>query len=1030
MCNYFLFLLSLPMLLLAQNQPAVVKEYQKTFITYPFSDPNPIPVLGRIYPYYRFDGFTNQPIKKEWRVVELENDYLRVLILPEIGGKIWTAIEKSTGRPFIYYNQAVKFRDIAMRGPWTSGGIEANYGIIGHTPNCATPVDYVTLQKEDGSVSCCISTLDLLTRTCWCIDINLPRDKAYFTTTSFWQNSTPIEQPYYTWMNAGIKAKGNLQLIYPGDHYLGHDGKFQSWPIHEQNHKDLSFYENNNFGSYKSYHVLGQHADFYGAYWHEDDFGMARYAPREEKLGKKIWIWGLAQQGMIWEKLLTDRDGQYVEVQSGRLFNQSAEASTLTPFKHMGFTPYGTDTWTEYWFPVKGSKGFIQATPWGAFNVMQDQKKIDLYFSPVQHLQDTLFVYSGQEEKYRQPVTLQPMQTWHVSIPFKIGAKELKVCIGRDKLIYAGDSASISLKRPLSTPADFNWNANYGLYLQGKELIRQREYGRAAVKLDSCLLLEPNYLPALVEQALLYYRSMQYTLALTAVTRALSIDTYDGAANYYYGLIHRQLGNRIDSRDGFEVAGMSAEYRTAAFTELAKLDLFEGAFNTALAHAEKAQQSNQDNLEAVLVRAVALRRLGQYDEAGKIQQAILQRHPLHHLARFEKYLCHKITGSEYVACIRNELPHETFIEGAVWYYRAGCYQEAEQLLQLAPQQPEVLYWSAFIKKVQYKEYASELAAADRKRINLQFPFRAETAEVLKWAIAQNQNWQRKYYLALIYASAGNQSDAVELLNQCGQTPDQAAFYAFRAGTNTEKYLTDMTTAARLDSGQWRLGQALTGYYTRNQQYDLALQTAQQYYSRFPQNYILGLSMATCLFNNRRYQQCVDLLNKLELLPCEGATDSRRLYRAAQLLWSAELFHQKHFRKALQHVTAARRWPENLGVGKPYEEDIDERLEDWLASQVHAKLDEKKLAHGFLRRIIDHPVTSAGANDLLVAWAMRDIGRPTEADEYLQQRIAQEPRNRWLPWCKTMYKEGAHSFPEWVTADENGRILAEWLKEKP
>jgi hypothetical protein len=105
------------------------------------------------------------PVNKEWKVVELENDFIRVMILPEIGGKIWGAWEKSSGRPFLYYNQVVKFRDVAMRGPWTSGGIEANYGIIGHTPNCATPVDYVTEKKSDGSVSCYIGTLDLLTQT-------------------------------------------------------------------------------------------------------------------------------------------------------------------------------------------------------------------------------------------------------------------------------------------------------------------------------------------------------------------------------------------------------------------------------------------------------------------------------------------------------------------------------------------------------------------------------------------------------------------------------------------------------------------------------------------------------------------------------------------------------------------------------------------------------------------------------------------------------------------------------------------------
>src|SRR5215813_3823344 len=140
-------LAALPAFSMAQNNAATIREYKKVFVTYPYSDPNPIPTVGKIYPYFRYDLYTDKPVNKEWTVVELENEYLRVMILPEIGGKIWAAIEKSTGRSFIYYNHVVKFRDIAMRGPWTSGGIEPNYGIIGHTPNCATPVDYITLNK-------------------------------------------------------------------------------------------------------------------------------------------------------------------------------------------------------------------------------------------------------------------------------------------------------------------------------------------------------------------------------------------------------------------------------------------------------------------------------------------------------------------------------------------------------------------------------------------------------------------------------------------------------------------------------------------------------------------------------------------------------------------------------------------------------------------------------------------------------------------------------------------------------------------
>ncbi|HZK62881.1 MAG TPA: DUF5107 domain-containing protein, partial [Puia sp.] len=343
-----LLLIFAAMVSFAQPKPATIKEYLKTFPTYPFSDPSPVPLLSEVYPYFRFDGFTTQKVNRQWKVVELENDYIRLLILPEIGGKIWTAIEKSTNRPFLYDNHVIKFRDVAMRGPWTSGGLESNFGIIGHTPNCATPVDYMTRQNEDGSVSCFIGALDLLSRTYWSMEINLPKDKAFFSTRAFWYNTTPLEQPYYHWINAGLKADGDLQFIYPGNKYLGHNGEHKAWPINAENGKDISWYKNNDFGGYKSYHVFGKYSDFAGAYWHQDDLGMVRFANHDDKPGKKIWIWGLSRQGMIWEKLLSDTDGQYVELQSGRLFNQNTEKSSLTPFKHTAFAPYGTDTWKEY----------------------------------------------------------------------------------------------------------------------------------------------------------------------------------------------------------------------------------------------------------------------------------------------------------------------------------------------------------------------------------------------------------------------------------------------------------------------------------------------------------------------------------------------------------------------------------------------------------------------------------------------------------------------------------------------------------
>ena len=418
---------------------ATVKEYTRVFTTYPYSDPDPVASMTRFYPYFRFDGFSAKPVSKEWKVVELSNDYLQILILPEIGGKVWAAIEKSTGQSLVYFNHVVKFRDVGMRGPWTSGGMEANYGIMGHTPNCFSPVDYLVRRNPGGSASCTIGVLDLLTRSTWRLEINLPADQAVFTTRSLWHNGSGIDQPYYTWMNVGIKAAGDLQFVNPGTYYIGHDGKSFDWPIHRQNGRDLSWYEQNNFGSYKSYHVMGRYSEFFGGYWHQDDFGMARYSTYGEKPGRKIWIWGLSREGMIWENLLTDSDGQYVEVQSGRQFNQAAGESTLTPFKHRDFPPHATDIWTEYWMPVKGIKGFVSASPWGALNVTGEKTdRLVIRISPVRPLRDKLQVFDGDTLLHERALSLEPMKDVEEVVKLAAAPRQLRVSHRRRQAAIRG----------------------------------------------------------------------------------------------------------------------------------------------------------------------------------------------------------------------------------------------------------------------------------------------------------------------------------------------------------------------------------------------------------------------------------------------------------------------------------------------------------------------------------------------------------------------------------------------------------------
>jgi hypothetical protein len=435
------------------------REYNKSFTTYPFSDPNPDPnPAALIYPYFRYDGFTDKPIQKDWKVVELDNDFIKVIILPQVGGKIWTAIDKKNGKPFIYDNDAIKFRDIAMRGPWTSGGLEANFGIIGHTPGVATPVNYLTRKNEDGSVSCIISLLDLLTQTRWNMEINLPKDKAYFITRFFWHNGTSLPQPYYSWMNLGEKVSDSLEYIFPGNHYIFHDGKVYDFPINAENHKNISIYNQNDFGGPKSYHVTGAHSKYFGVLWQKENFGMIHYAERQAKIGKKIWIWGLSRQGMIWEKLLTDHGGQYTEIQSGRLYNQNAAESLFSPFKQFDFAPYNTDTWNEYWYPFQNTDGVAKADLNGVINIKTVDGKKVIFISPVSYINDTLKVWDNEENLIlNKPVSLKPLESFQQNIPLANGTYVEKITLAGSELKMS-DSADKILDRPLEPFKDFDWN--------------------------------------------------------------------------------------------------------------------------------------------------------------------------------------------------------------------------------------------------------------------------------------------------------------------------------------------------------------------------------------------------------------------------------------------------------------------------------------------------------------------------------------------------------------------------------------------
>ena len=1030
----FCLLLCFIEMTLAQS-PASTKEYKKSYVTYPFSDPDPIPSQTAIYPYFRFDGFTNTPINKEWTVVELENDYIKVVILPEIGGKIWTAIDKTTGKPYLYDNKVIKFRDIAMRGPWTSGGLEPNYGIIGHTPNCATPVDYLTRKNENGSVSCFIGVLDLLTRTRWQIEINLPKDKAYFTTSSIWSNPTGLGQPYYHWMNAGIKTKGNLEFIYPGTHYIGHDGEHANWPVNQSNGKNINFYEENDFGTYKSYHVLGKHTDFFGAYWHDDQYGMVRYAPYDEKVGKKIWIWGLSRQGMIWDKMLTDTDGQYAEIQSGRLFNQNAVGSSLTPFKHLGFVPHGTDKWTEYWYPVNHTKGMVVANASAALNIKWENGWLKWYCSPVSFFTDELEVKVEGRSVVKRKIEAKPLQTYSDSIRMDKPSGKLSIALLQQHLEWNADPDFNTLSRPLDAPKPYDWNSAEGLAIQAKELMDQKLFLEAELKLKESLSKDPNGMLALVKSAELCIRNGDFSTAFAHAQKAISFDVHHAAANYYYGLSAANLGREADAFDGFGVASMGVEFRSAGYVELAKLHAQKSNWPSVLDYSEKALDYNNANVTAISLKIIALRKLGSFAQSKVHLEALGATQPLNLFYKWETSV--STTKDQSSGLFKNELPEESLFELAGFYSGLGLVEEYAQVLGMLSNHPLALYSLAYMKREDAAASLQLLNKANAFPTLMVFPFRTEHLPVLKWAAQKNEHWKAQYYLALLLHNKNKHEEAFSILQGLNDKPDAAYVYALRSLWNKSDLRgkeADLNKAMLLDTQSWRYPKLLVQHFIQEKEFGKALSLSRKYKKEHPgKNYIMDMLLAKSLLLNKQYKSCDSLLALMDIIPFEGATDGRALYWEAKMMQAIQAMKNGKYKIALSFIKQAGEWPENLGVGKPYDIDIDGRLEQFLLYKCLLQLKQKDAADEQLDKILTFKSgiyntirNFQPANNLVTKWASDAKGTQLVWDGWMREQMEKYPQFKEIfQWVLDAGKGNPSGDPKLLLLDPWMRVIQEY-----
>lgn len=988
---------------------AVVFDEMRTLDTYPFSDPDPVPMLvrdRRLYPYHAFDGYAASSEPRQWRVVTLENDLVRVFVLPEVGGKVWGAVVKETGHEFVYRNEVMKFRNIALRGPWTSGGIEFNFGVIGHTPATATPVDWTTRENADGSASVFVGAMDLPSRTHWRVEVRLPPDRAYFETRVLWHNPTPLEQPYYNWMTAAAFARDDLELFVPGRSYLEHSGRERPWPEDESG-RYLPLYRNNAFGGHKSYHVVGELNDFFGGYYHDEGWGWGHWARYEEMPGQKMWLWALSRAGGVWEELLTDTDGQYVEFQAGRLLVQYSPGGHANPVAQAGFDPLSASRWTETWFPLEGTGGLTDASREGAMHVRREGDRLSVTVNAFGDVEDTLQVWSGERLVHEAPVQLAALVAYVAE--FDVPADQpYRVRLGALDLDYESEPGGRLLSRPFVTPPDA-WKSVAQadrLAFEARELARARRYREARGLFESALGEEPWNREALLGLAELELRSARYEEGLAHVVRALQLHTYDARANFLAGNLHLALGGIADARDAFGWSARATAYRSASYVRLAEIMAAQGDWDEAARYAELAMDFDRRSIPALQLLAIAGRRALDHGAAQRARAALLEIDPLHHFVRAEEYLAERATGARETGAretaaaheapvagvgppsgqrlldgLRSEYPDQSLLELAVSYAARGFPTDAVALLEVAGRDPRLdgpvaVAWRAFLA-----DDPTELSDAGDPAFA--FPYRPETLPVLRWAAASDDQWLWTYLLALNLWALDRDEEAAQIMASLGDTPDYGPAYVARGrllqAVEGRDPTVDLARAVELDPESRLLRIVRVRHAQASGDWEAALEASSQARQAFPEDFNLALLHARALLAMDRPQEAAEIMDRVQVLPSENSRESHRLYELAHAASAVSALEAADHRAAREHLEAALLWPESLGQGRPY--DPDERLVRYLLGVAGERAGDGRAA----RRAFEAVAATVGGTadtsgrqpdrwDLLVALALRTSGQ--------------------------------------------------------
>ena len=620
---------------------------------------------GRVYPYPMQDVLHDDRIDETYKYLVLENDWLQMGLLPEHGGHLLNFTDRKTGFETFYRQHVVKPALIGMLGAWISGGVEWNFPHH-HRATTAMPIDWRMLANDDGSKTVWLGETELRRRLKWTIGLSLMPDRAVLQAENRFMNRQPWIETMIYWANVSVHCGDDYQILFPPSCHLGfdhHKNYWTSFPIGPRKEEtellpsqrskyaddisgtmDLSWWRNFTIES-RSIFAMDPDNSWLAGYDHGKQCGTVHVSNRHITVGKKFFLWGNFPEAHVWDKVLTDSDGPYLELMVGCWSDNQPDYSWIAP--------YETRVVKQFWFPVKGIGGVKNATVDGAVNVeRRGDGEILVGFYSTRVLKGcTVTLYKDREEVFREEgVALDPDTPWCRVLATEKGVADQRYTAavadadGKVFLSYTPvpPQGDVELPPKVENPkppqeyssAELAYEIGLRLDQFQNGLIDPEPYYRRALEID------PDYSQANLAMGVRLAKNGSYAEAEPYLRRAVARVTQnftrakDAAPEYYLALVCRGLGKLKEAEDLFWRCTWRLTHKKESYVEIARLAALRGDWEEALSRIDDALALGQDEAKLWTLKGIFLRKLGR--DAGWCFDRALACDPLEYWGVVEK----------------------------------------------------------------------------------------------------------------------------------------------------------------------------------------------------------------------------------------------------------------------------------------------------------------------------------------------------------------------------------------------------------